>query len=52
VVILAAAADAAPMAAPQTIRLVARPVADGKVGAVLMTKSIPAMVVAGSAAQP
>lgn len=44
VVVLAAAADAPVTAEPQNIRLVARPLAGGKPGEVLWSKTIPMMV--------
>ncbi len=44
VLVLTAAADAMVSAQPQEIRLVARPLVDGKPGAVLATKTIPMMV--------
>lgn len=46
VVILRAAADAAPMTHPHKIRLVVRPLAEGRLGEVLESKSIPLMVIA------
>lgn len=45
VVVLTAAADAAPMRQPQIARLVVRPVVDGKPGVVVATKEIPVMIV-------
>jgi hypothetical protein len=46
VVVLTAAPDAPAMTEPQLVRLVARPVVDGKAGGVIATKEIPMMVVA------
>ncbi len=45
-VVFTASAEAAPMKEPQIARLVVRPVADGKPGAILQSKSIPVMVIA------
>ncbi len=45
VVVMSAATDAAVLARPQEVRLVARPLVDGKPGAVLATKTFPLMVV-------
>lgn len=45
VVVLAASADAAPSAQPQQIRLVVRPLVDGKLGGILSTKSLYVMVI-------
>jgi hypothetical protein len=46
VVVLTAAADAAVSSEPRNIRLVARPLVDGKTGQVLWSKTIPMMVLA------
>jgi hypothetical protein len=46
VVVISASADAQPMTEPQTIRLIVRPLADGKLGEKLLTKSLPVMVIA------
>ena len=46
VMVLTAGADAAATAEPQAIRLVVRPLVDGKSGDVLASKTIPMMVVA------
>jgi hypothetical protein len=45
VVVLTASADAVAMKEPQIVRLVVRPVVDGKPGAVVASKEIPVMVV-------
>ncbi|MBI3694949.1 MAG: hypothetical protein HY238_08940 [Acidobacteria bacterium] len=45
VVVFAASAGAVPMQQPQVARLVVRPVADGKPGAVVATKQFPVMVI-------
>jgi hypothetical protein len=44
VVVLSASADATPTIQPHNIRLVVRPLVDGKLGEVLATKSFPVMV--------
>ncbi len=44
VVVLSAAADAPASTGPQDIRLVVRPLVDGKSGEVLSSKTIPMMV--------
>ena len=46
VVVLSASVDAAPTPVPIQIRLLVRPLADGKLGASLLTKSLPLMVIA------
>ena len=44
VVVLSASADASPTPEPHNIRMVVRPLVDGKLGDVLATKSFPVMV--------
>jgi hypothetical protein len=46
VVVFTAAPDAAATKQPQLVRLLVRPIVDGKPGAVISTKEIPLMVVA------
>jgi hypothetical protein len=45
VIVFSASADAARSAQPHVVRIVARPLIDGKIGAVLASKSIYLMVV-------
>lgn len=45
VVVLSASPDAQPMSEPQMVRLVVRPLADGKLGDKLLTKTFPLMVI-------
>lgn len=46
VVILTAAADAPAMSQPQIARVIVRPVANGKMGDIIASKSVPVMVIA------
>ena len=46
VVVFTASPDAPPTRAPQVVRLVVRPVVDGKTGAILATREIPVVVIA------
>ena len=46
VVVFSASPDAPPTRAPQVVRLVVRPVVDGKTGAILAAREIPVVVIA------
>jgi hypothetical protein len=45
VVVLSASANAAPSAEPHAVRFLVRPLVDGKIGDILLTKSLPVMVI-------